>query len=500
MNINVVDGNIAERDDPAIVVNLFEGVTRPGGATGAVDAALDGAISDLIEQGDITGKKGENVLIYSLGNLASKRVVVAGLGESDGFDLNVAREVHAGVARFLRSRGVSSYATVLHGAGVGVLDPGQAAQAAAEGLILGLYSFDKYKADSGSKSVETVNVVEFDAAKVEAIENGVRRGEAIADAVNLAREMGNEPANVMTPTRMAEIALDVTRGTGMKLTVLDRSEIEELGMGSFAGVALGTEEPPKFIVIRHEGDPDNPANNLGLLGKGITFDSGGLDIKSAAGMLTMKSDMSGGACVIGAMKAIAAFNPKINVWGIVPATENMPGRRAQRPGDVVTAMNGKTIEIGNTDAEGRLVLADALCYAVENGVTRVVDVATLTGAIGVALGDGATGVFGNDQDWVDRVVEAGNSVGERMWQLPTYSSYKSEYSSDIADIRNTGGRGAGAITGALIIGEFAGDSRWAHLDIAATTRTTSDKGVNPKGSTGVPVRTLVELATSLASD
>ena len=201
MNINVVDGNIAERDDPAIVVNLFEGVTSPGGATGAVDAALDGAITDLIEQGDITGKKGENILIYSLGNLASKRVVVAGLGESDDFDLNVAREVHAGVARFLRSRSVSSYATVLHGAGVGALDPGQAAQAAAEGLILGLYSFDKYKADSGSKAVETVNVVEFDAAKVEAIESGVRRGEAIADAVNLAREMGNEPANVMTPTR-----------------------------------------------------------------------------------------------------------------------------------------------------------------------------------------------------------------------------------------------------------------------------------------------------------
>ncbi len=500
MLINVTEGNIAGRDDPAIVVNLFEGVTRPGGATGAVDDALDGAITDLIEHGDITGKKGENTLIYSLGKLDSRRVVVAGLGKSDDFDLNAAREVSAGVARFIRSKGVKSYATILHGAGIGALDPSEAAQAAAEGLVLGLYSFDKYKSAPGSKSVESVNIVEFDADKLEAIESGARRGKAIAEAVNLAREMGNEPANVMTPTRMAEIALDVARGASMELTVLDRSDIEEMGMGSFAGVAQGTEEPPKFIVIKHEGDPGNPGNNLGLLGKGITFDSGGLDIKSAAGMLTMKSDMSGGACVIAAMKAIAAFNPKINVWAIVPATENMPGRRAQRPGDVVTAMNGKTIEIGNTDAEGRLVLADALCYALENGVTRIVDVATLTGAVGVALGDGATGVFGNDQDWVNQVVEAGNRVGERMWQLPTYASYKSEYSSDIADIRNTGGRGAGAITGALIIGEFAGDSQWAHLDIAATTRTTSDKGINPKGSTGVPVRTLVELATSLASD
>ena len=500
MLINVTEGNIAGRDDPAIVVNLFEGVTRPGGATGAVDDALDGAITDLIEHGDITGKKGENTLIYSLGNLDSRRVVVAGLGKSDDFDLNAAREVSAGVARFIRSKGVKSYATILHGAGIGALDPSEAAQAAAEGLVLGLYSFDKYKSAPGSKSIESVNIVEFDADKVEAIESGARRGKAIAEAVNLAREMGNEPANVMTPTRMAEIALDVARGASMELTVLDRSDIEEMGMGSFAGVAQGTEEPPKFIVIKHEGDPGNPGNNLGLLGKGITFDSGGLDIKSAAGMLTMKSDMSGGACVIAAMKAIAAFNPKINVWAIVPATENMPGRRAQRPGDVVTAMNGKTIEIGNTDAEGRLVLADALCYALDNGVTRIVDVATLTGAVGVALGDGATGVFGNDQDWVNQVVEAGNRVGERMWQLPTYASYKSEYSSDIADIRNTGGRGAGAITGALIIGEFAGDSQWAHLDIAATTRATSDKGINPKGSTGVPVRTLVELATSLASD
>ena len=500
MRINAVDGNIVERDDPAIVVNLFEGVARPGGTSGAVDDALDGAITDLIDQGDITGKRGSNVLIYSLGKLNSTRIVVAGLGKSEDFDLNAAREVHADVARFLRSRGVQNYATVLHGAGVGGLEAGEAAQAAAEGLTLGLYTFDKYKSESGAKSVEAVNIVEFDTAKIEAVERGAKRGVAIGEAVNLAREMGNEPANVMTPTRMAEIALEVTRGTGMKLTVMDRSEIEELGMGSFAGVAQGTEEPPKFIVIRHEGDPDNPDNNLGLLGKGITFDSGGLDIKSAAGMLTMKSDMSGGACVIGAMKAIGAFNPKINVWGIVPATENMPGRRAQRPGDVVKAMNGKTIEIGNTDAEGRLVLADALCYAVEKGFTRIVDVATLTGAIGVALGDGATGVFGNDQNWVDQVVEAGNSVGERMWQLPTYSSYKSEYSSDIADIRNTGGRGAGAITGALIIGEFAGDSQWAHLDIAATTRTTSDKGINPKGSTGVPVRTLVQLASSLASE
>lgn len=497
MNINVIHGNIAERDDAAIVVNLFEGVSQPGGATGAVDAALEGAITDLIGEGDISGKKGENTLIYSLGKLAAKRVVVAGLGRSSDFNTDAVRDVHAGVARLLASKGVETYSTILHGTGIGGLGSGECAQAAAEGIALGLYSFEKYKSNSKDLSISAVNVVEFDQTKLDDITRGVDRGKVIAEAVNLAREMGNEPANHMTPTRMAEIALDVSREAGMDLTVLERADIEALGMGSFAGVAQGTEEPPKFIVIRYEGDPDNPDNNLGLLGKGITFDSGGLDLKSAEGMLTMKSDMSGGACVIGAMKAIGALKPRINVWGIVPATENMPGRRAQRPGDVVRAMNGKTIEIGNTDAEGRLVLADALCYAVENGLSRIVDVATLTGAVRVALGDGATGVFGNDQEWVDAVVGAGNSVGERMWQLPTFPSYSEEYRSDIADIRNTGGRGAGAITGALIIGEFAGDAKWAHLDIAATTRTTSTSGINPKGSTGVPVRTLVELASTL---
>ncbi len=498
MEVNVIQGNIAEREDDAIVVNLFEGVSRPGGATGAVDSALGGAIADLIGEGDITGKRGESTLIYSLGRLASKRVVVAGLGKSSDFTVDIAREVHAETARLLDSKGVGSYSTILHGAGMGGLGAGECAQAAAEGLALGLYSFEKYKSNSKDSSISSVNIVEYDQAKLDEISHGMDRGTAIGGAVNLAREMGNEPANYMTPTRMAEIALDVSSEAGMDMTVLERADIERLGMGSFAGVAQGTEEPPKFIVLKYEGDPGNPDNNLGLLGKGITFDSGGLDLKSAEGMLTMKSDMSGGACVIGAMKAIGALRPKINVWGIVPATENMPGRRAQRPGDVVRAMNGKTIEIGNTDAEGRLVLADALCYAVENGLTRIVDVATLTGAIGVALGNGATGVFGNDQEWVDTVVGTGNSVGERMWQLPTFPSYSEEYRSDIADIRNTGGRGAGAITGALIIGEFAGDAKWVHLDIAATTRTTSTKGINSKGSTGVPVRTLVELASSLA--
>ena len=496
MKIEVAGGDITEREDAAVVVNLFEGVARPSGATGAVDSALDGAISDLIAEGDVEAGRGAHTLIYSLGKTPAKRVVVAGLGSREDFDANAAREVHAGPARFMRAQGMASYSTILHGAGIGGLDVYDCARAAAEGIALGAYSFDKYKSDA-KPSPKTATIVEFNSARIPEIERGVSDGCAVADAVNLARDMGNEPANHMTPTRMAETALEAANDAGMALTVFDRADIERMGMGAFAGVARGTEEPPKLIVLRYDGDPDDPANNLGLLGKGITFDSGGLDIKSASGMLTMKSDMSGGASVIAAMKAIAALGPKINVWGIVPATENMPGRRAQRPGDVVRAMNGKTIEIGNTDAEGRLVLGDALCYAVENGLTRIVDVATLTGAVRIALGDGATGVFGNDSRWVERVIAAGESVGERMWQLPTYESYKRQYKSDIADINNIGGSGAGATIGALVIGEFAGESRWAHLDIAATARATRESGVNPKGATGVPVRTLIELARAL---
>jgi leucyl aminopeptidase len=297
---------------------------------------------------------------------------------------------------------------------------------------------------------------------------------------------------------MAETALEVSREADLEILVMDRPEMVDLKMGALLGVAQGGDEPPKLIVLRHHGDPSDESNSLCLLGKGITFDSGGLDIKSASGMLSMKGDMAGGASVIAAMRAIGILKPKINVVGIVPATENMPGGRAQRPGDVVRAMDGKTIEIGNTDAEGRLVLADAVAYARSIGQTRLVDVATLTGAMSVALGNVCTGVFGYDQTLIDHVIESGEAAGERFWQMPMFEEYKEGYRSDIADVKNTGGRGAGAITGAQFIGEFAEGVAWAHMDIAATSKSAKDEGYNPKGATGVPVRTLVRLAENLA--
>ena len=501
MEVKVITGDITQQRVDAIVVNLFEGVQSPGGAAGAVDRALDGAITKLVEEGEIRGKRGELTLIHTLDKMTPSRVLVAGLGKDSDFDLDAVRAVAAESCRRLRRAGVASVATIAHGAGAGGLDAAASGQAIAEGALLGVYRFDKYKSDKGDgRSIKELSVVEADVPTAEALKTGVSRGAVIAEAVNLCRDMANEPANHMTPTRMTECALEVTQESGMELEVLDRPQMAEFGMGALLGVAQGSEEPPKLIILRYRGDPTNEANNLGILGKGITFDSGGLDIKNAAEMSTMKGDMAGGASVIGAMKAIGHLKPRINVTAIVPATENMPGGRAQRPGDVVTAMNGRTIEIDNTDAEGRLVLADAVAYARSLGLTRLVDVATLTGAVVVALGVQCTGAFGNDQSFIDRVVAAGAASGERIWQLPTYDEYKDQYKSDVADIKNTGGRGAGSITGAQIIGEFSDGASWVHLDIAGTSRSDKTKRWDPKGATGVPVRTLVRLATDLAID
>ena len=499
MDINVVSGDIAQQSVGAVVVNIFEGVTSPGGATGAVDRALDGAISRLIQEGETRGKSGELTLIHTLGKMAPARVLVAGLGSASDFDTERVRRVSAAACRRLRYIGVKTVATVAHGAGIGGMDRRSSAQAIAEGALLGLYKFDKYKSrENDASDIDELVIVEFDADKIAAMEDGVSRGVLLADSTNLCRSMVNEPANHMTPTQMASVASRVAEECGLDIDVMDRRRMEELGMGALLGVAQGSREPPRLIVLRYRGDPEDDSNNLGLIGKGITFDSGGISIKPAANMGAMKGDMAGGAAVISAMRAIGMLKPRINVNAIVAATENMPGGGAQRPGDVVRAMNGKTIEIDNTDAEGRLVLADAVAYGRSLGLSRIVDVATLTGAIKIALGTVCTGAFANDQTLMDQVLAAGGQAGERIWQLPTFDDYKEQYKSDVADMKNTGGRNAGAIIGAQIIGEFAKGASWVHLDIAGTARADRTRGYNPKGATGVPVRTLISLATDLA--
>ncbi len=395
MEIRVTGGDIRQAKADAIIVNLFEGVTTPRGGTGAVDQALGGAISQLIAQGDIRGKAGEFTLIHTFGKVPAPRVVVAGLGKQKDFDIDAVRNLAANLARFVRKPGIKDVATIAHGAGIAGLDPEACAQAIAEGALLGEYRFLKYKApDNERLDLNSLTIVEHDAGKVERIAAGAARGVVLAEATNLARDLANEPANHLTPKDLAARAAEVAQANGLECEILEREQMERKGMGSLLSVAKGSAQPPKLIRLGYRGR-GGEGWDLALVGKGITFDTGGISIKPAANMEAMKADMTGAASVIAAIGAIARLGPKVNVVAIAPCTENMPGGNATKPGDVVTAMNGRTIEIINTDAEGRLVLADALCWAKELGATHILDVATLTGAVTTALGDVAYGLMTN---------------------------------------------------------------------------------------------------------
>ncbi len=498
MEIKVVSGDITQIAADAIIVNLFEGLEHPGGATAAVDRVLDGAISRLIAQGEIKGKLNEVTIVHTLGQMEATRALVIGLGKQQDFKLDRIRGALAEACKALRKVGAERVATIVHGAGVGGIDPGKAAQAIAEGSILGTYTFEKHKTkELEHRELKELLIVERDEGKVPELEQGVRTGIVLAQATSLARDLVNQPANHMTPNDMVNAARQVAEAWGLELSVLEREDMEQLGMGALLGVAQGSQQPPKLIVLSYRG-ADGSQSALGLIGKGITFDSGGISIKPSEAMAEMKGDMAGGAAVIGAMRAIAELKPRVNVTALIPATENLPSGSAFKPGDVLKAMNGKTIEVVTTDAEGRLILADALCYARKLGLEPLVDVATLTGACHIALGDVCSGGFTNNQELLDRLLQAAETVGERIWQLPMYEEYKEQNKSDVADIKNAGGRYGGAITAAQFLAEFADDTPWVHLDIAGTAWVEKDRTYLVKGATGVVVRTLVSLALSLA--
>ncbi|MHB8577096.1 MAG: leucyl aminopeptidase [Dehalococcoidia bacterium] len=500
MEIRVEQGDIARFAGKAIVVNLFEGVKGPGGGTGAVDAALGGALSRLIADGDIRGKEGEFTIMHTADKLPAGRVVVAGLGKVQDFSIDKVRDLSANLARFLRRHGYESAATIAHGAGIGGLDPEACARAITEGTLLGLYEFTRHKKPKDEqRELRSLVIVENAAGRMAALERGVETGRILADAANLTRDMANEPSNYLTPTEFAARAQAVADETGLRCEVLDTEQMVELGMGGLLGVAKGSAQPPKFIVLHYRGDPETDSG-VGLVGKGITFDTGGISIKPAAGMEEMKGDMSGGASVIGALSAIARLKPRINVTGIIPATENMPGGNAIKPGDVLRAMNGVTMEVVNTDAEGRLVLSDGLSYACQLQLSPIIDIATLTGAISVALGDVAMGVMGNNQGVIDRLIASGKQAGEKVWQLPMFAEYRDQIKSDVADIKNSGGRKAGSITAGFFLKEFVGDTPWAHVDMAGVDMYDRDKGWVVKGASGIPVRTLVHFVLSIAAE
>ncbi len=498
MEIKVATGDIVRFQTGAIIVNFFEGMERPEGITAAVDRALDGAIGQLISQGEIKGKLNEVTVVHTLGKLSAPRVAVTGLGKQSELTLDKIRSAVAGTCRILRQKGADKIATVAQGAGIAGITPEGSAQAIAEGALLGLYTFRRHiTKEPEFGEIKELTIVDSDNTRLSGLEQGCRKGRILAEAANLARDMVNEPANYMTPTIMAETATSLARSYRLELTILGREQMLELGMGALLGVAQGSQQPPKFIILRYQGRDSNE-NDVALVGKGITFDSGGISLKSAEAMGDMKSDMAGGAAVMAALSAIAQLKPRINVMALVPATENLPSGTALKPGDVLKSMMGKTIEIISTDAEGRLTLADALGYAKKQGAKQIIDVATLTGAIRVALGDICTGAFTNNQELVDKVMAAGAEAGEKIWQMPMYEEYKEQNKSDVADIKNTGGRSAGSITAAQFLAEFAGDTPWVHLDIAATDMSDKERGYLVKGATGVPVRTLINFVLALA--
>lgn len=499
MLVKTVNRSLTDVICDALVVNLFEGATLPTGATGAIDSALDGQLSALIRDRRGAGKFGTTTVLPICTGVGARQIILLGLGKKEAFSLDRLRQV-AGIAiRTAHKLDARVVATVVHGAaGQAGLDPQAAAQALVEGSLLGNYRFRYYKTDNDDDVLlEKLYIVDNDANKLAAFAAGAGRAQVIAGAVNLARDMVNHPANRMTPTKMAEHAEEIAARGGLELTVLDTDAIAELKMEAFLAVAQGSHEPPKLIVLKYTGNPASQ-NLLALIGKGVTFDSGGISLKPSDGMHEMKDDMAGAAAVLGAMRAIAELKPAVNILAVMPCTENLPSGYAFRPGDVINSLGGKTIEIISTDAEGRLILADAIAYARRLGATHIVDLATLTGACVVALGNTTSGVMANDREWCARLLAAAEAVGEKMWELPLFEEYKELIKSDIADLKNSGGRPAGAITAGLFLAAFADTTPWIHVDIAGTVSTTKDGGYNPKGATGVGVRTLVELAARFA--
>ncbi|MEA1958535.1 MAG: leucyl aminopeptidase [Chloroflexota bacterium] len=497
MKITAVTGDITKLAADAVIVNLFEGVKRPSGATAAVDKALGGAIAKLIKQGEIKGKRGEITLIHTMDKIKPARVLVAGLGSKEQLTPAVIREAIAEACRYLRKMPVKEVVTIAHGTGAGGIDATVSAQAITEGAMLGSYTFRWHKTKSDNNGeIERLSIATPERQLLKPLKKGCEKGRVLAEATILARDVANEPGNFMTPTDLAAVAAKVADDWGLECEVFERADMEEMDMGALLGVARGSVQPPKLIVLKYRGDKRSK-KIIGLVGKGLTFDSGGISIKPSEKMGDMKGDMAGGAAVIAAMRAIGELKPKANVTAIVPATENLPDGNAYKPGDVLKASNGKTIEVVNTDAEGRLILADALSYARKLGLSPVIDIATLTGACMVALGDLCSGGFGNDQGVIDKVIAAGADAGERIWQLPMCDEYKEANKSDIADVKNSGGRYGGAITAAQFLHEFIEDTPWAHIDIAGTSRSEKDKGYVVKGETGVMVRTLVNFVLGM---
>ena len=490
-SIRFVTADPSSVETDVLVVPVFDGEPLAERMP-ALDAATGGEVARASASGEIRGRLFEFFVTPTTGQgWKARRVAVAGAGKPADFDTERLRKLAAAAGLLARGRRLPRVAFLLRGQ----LPARDAVQAVAEGLILSGFSVDQYKSGErfGPPSAELLVVAPEQASDRAALEQAVERGRILGDASNMARAFANEPSNVLTPRVFAERAAAAAREAGLVVEILDEPAIERFGMGLLLGVARGSAEPPRIVVLRHDPPGAPPQPVLGLIGKGVTFDTGGISIKPAEGMERMKDDMAGGAAVVAAMCAIAQLQGPIRVVGVVPMTENMPGGRATKPGDVLKGASGKTVEVINTDAEGRLILGDALWYAQQLGATHLVDVATLTGACVVGLGKVVSGLFGRPEAWRDTVNAVANRAGDRCWPMPLFDEYVDQMRSEIADMVNSGGRAGGACTAAAFLKEFAGGLPWAHMDIAGTAWADEAKPFQPKGPIGVAARALAEL-------
>lgn len=492
MKVSVKKGSLADYDCEAVIAGHFEDEKRPAGDAEILDKRCGGLLSRLVKDGDLEGKLFQTSVLYTDQFIKSRRIIFIGMGKRKDFDLEKLRGVFSKAAQKVRDLHLKNFAASLD---FGTLDLTEEnmAEAATEGVLLGLYRFTPYKTKETDKTpeVKEFTLLAENPKAVKVVRDSARRAETIAGGVYLTRDLVSAPANEMTPTIIADRAKKMAEKRPIDIKVFDENYMKRLGMNALLGVARGSAEPAKFIIMDYAGGKKG-AKPIVLVGKGITFDSGGISIKPSANMDEMKSDMAGGAAVIGAMQAITDLKIPLNVVGIVPATENLPGGKAYKPGDILKSLSGTTIEVKNTDAEGRLILADALAYADRYKPEAIIDLATLTGACIIALGDHLIGMMGTDEKLKSRVKEAADRTGDYVWELPLWPDYDEMLKSDVADVQNVGGRPAGTITAGLFLKKFVGDYPWVHLDIAGPALLTKGKPYIPKGASGVGVRLLVQ--------
>lgn len=487
------------------VVRLTGSDVLNGGNADAAGFGLPEQLAEaavkLCRGGLFKGEPGDSHIIPTLGTMQADYAILIGTGRGTA-DPEALRRAGAAAAKACKRLKVDSVCVLVDGsllAGNSSCAPAEAGHALAEGFALGAARRIAQRKEQPAEAelhVTFAPLIAVDAAAIESFGDGLRRGELFGRAVAEARRLTNLPGNMLTPEMLALEAESLANETGLEIEVIDEWTAAEQGMGGLLGVGQGSANPPRMIVLHYEGAPESK-EKLGLVGKGITFDTGGISLKRADGMEEMISDMAGAAAVLGAMRIIAEMKPAVNVVAVIPAAENMPSDRALKPGDVLTTMSGLTVEVVNTDAEGRLVLADGLTTAIRRGATKLIDVATLTGAVMVALGDVATGAVTNDETFLEELIRVSRSTGERIWQLPSYPEFRKQLDSDAADLKNSGGRYGGTITGGLFIGAFAEDRPWIHLDIGGTAWLFKERGWDPKGATGVMTRTLAAYVLQL---